>query len=139
MTLNALASYGVQAPVDRTYRPYPYWTQDAFVHSECVASNCTAPCELAQVARAMDCVPDVASHAYHADELWWACGEPSVGPGGAARQVARRAGHGRCRVSIGFVAERGQAARRLVLHRFALPTARQPIECMLWRLVDRFS
>jgi hypothetical protein len=69
VTLNALASYGVQAPVDRTYRPYPYWTQDAFVHSECVASNCTAPCELAQAARAMDCVPGVASRAYHADEL----------------------------------------------------------------------
>ncbi len=53
--LNALGAFGVGAPVDTTYAPYPYWTQDAYVASACVASNCTAPCTLDEAARALGC------------------------------------------------------------------------------------
>ena len=38
IVLNALVGTGVPAPVDPTYN-YPYWTQDAYTSSECVASN----------------------------------------------------------------------------------------------------
>ena len=38
IVLNALAGTGVPAPVDPTYN-YPFWTQDAYTSSDCVASN----------------------------------------------------------------------------------------------------
>mmetsp|Transcript_89443 Transcript_89443/g.255427 ORF Transcript_89443/g.255427 Transcript_89443/m.255427 type:complete len:265 (-) Transcript_89443:449-1243(-) len=58
IVLNALVGTGVPAPVDPTYN-YPYWTQDAYTSSDCVASNCTEPCTLDQAARALNCTAGV--------------------------------------------------------------------------------
>ena len=38
LVLNALAGAGIPAPIDDTYG-YPYWTQDMYTSSDCVASN----------------------------------------------------------------------------------------------------
>ena len=69
VVLNALAPFGVDAPVAPEYAPSAYWTQDGFVASACVASHCTKPCTLAQAAGALSCVSGVTATPHHADSL----------------------------------------------------------------------
>ena len=69
IVLNGLASVGLVSPVDPTYDPYPYWTQDVYTADPCVSSNCTAPCTLAQAARALNCTSGLAVRAIEASEL----------------------------------------------------------------------
>lgn len=66
VVLNSLSAFGVEAPVDATYSPYNYWTQEDFVASTCVATNCTSPCTLDQATRAISCVDGVIGTASHA-------------------------------------------------------------------------
>lgn len=71
IVLNALGAQGLQAPVDKPYQPYAYWTQDTVVSSDCARSNCThfSLCRgatLGMAASALACTDAVEASALHA-------------------------------------------------------------------------
>ena len=57
------------APVDPTYKPYAYWTQQNYISSPCVASNCTMPCTLGQASGALNCQDTLQARPLGADAI----------------------------------------------------------------------
>ena len=69
VVLNALSTHGVTAPIDPTYKPFPYWDQATVVPAACRGNCSDVYCRgatLDQAASALACSGGVEAHALHA-------------------------------------------------------------------------